>query len=224
MKSVVSIDGIFRVCLSSSWDMGPELKKRLLITGFEPFGGTTTNPSAELIRDVQWLRAALPEIVVETALLPVTFAGAYEALRKRVVEFAPDVVIALGLAGGRDRLNVERVAINCMDAIIADNDGRQPVDEPICMDGPAALFATLPVRDLVDASVKSGIPAVLSNTAGTYVCNFVLYRLLLESRFTARRCGFIHLPYLPEQAAASSSPAMTLEQMRAGLIAMCKLI
>jgi pyroglutamyl-peptidase len=198
------------------------VKRRLLISGFEPFAGEAINPSAELVRDRAWLQSSLPGFDVQSVLLPVTFQAAYEVLSRRVRELDPDVVIALGQAGGRDKLGLERVAINCLDAEIADNAGEKPVDEPIEKGGPVGLFATLPIRKMLDKGLASGIACEISNTAGTYVCNFLLYRLLEENRTSRRHCGFIHLPYLPEQAKVKypAPPAMALTDMKLGLAAM----
>ena len=164
----------------------------ILVTAFEPFGGEDTNSSLDTLR-------ALPRTAdVTTAVLPVTFAASIPALREAVERTKPDAVLCLGQAGGADRVRVERVGINLDDARIPDNAGEQPRERPIEPDGPAAYFAALPVRRIADAIAALGIPAAVSNSAGTFVCNHVLYGLLhlLAAEHPGMPGGFIHLPYL----------------------------
>ncbi len=199
-------------------------RPRLLISGFEPFGGESINPTAELLRDISWLQASLPELIVAAVILPVTFAEAYECLQKKVREFGPTDIVALGQAKGRSQITPERVAINIIDAEIADNSGVRPQDQVILTDAPNALWSTLPIRKMVEASAEAGVPSSISSTAGTYLCNYVMYRILEENLMSSRRCGFIHFPYLPAQAMAKDPPApsMALEQMKRGLLAMLR--
>jgi pyroglutamyl-peptidase len=145
------------------------------------------------------------------------FGDAAEALRGHVDALRPDIVIAVGQAGGRPEISLERIAINVDDARIPDNAGRQPVDVPIVADGPAAWFTTLPIKAIVAAIRARGIKAGVSQTAGTFVCNHVFYALMhhLRGRGQAVKAGFIHVPFLPEQAAAwpEPAPAMTLDEI-----------
>jgi pyroglutamyl-peptidase len=168
---------------------------RILLTGFDPFGGESINPSWEAVRTFDGRRMGGHRIVARQ--LPTEFAGSLRALKTAVRELAPTV-----LAGGRTRLSIERVAINVQDARIADNAGAQPVDEPVAADGPAAYFSTLPIKAMLAALHAKGLPAEISQTAGTYVCNHIAYAMLhLASKKRGVRAGFIHIPYLPEQAA-----------------------
>lgn len=175
----------------------------VLLTGFEPFGGDARNPSGEAVAAVarDWDRA---ERLV-TAVLPVAYDAAADALRERIAEQSPDVVIATGLAGGRTQVTPERVAINLRDARIADNDGDQPVDEPSVAGGPAAYFATLPVKAIARAISDAGIPAAVSHTAGTFVCNHVMYVALdAAAGRPGTTAGFVHVPWSDETAPADA--------------------
>jgi pyroglutamyl-peptidase len=189
--------------------------KTVLLTGFEPFDGAAINPSWEAVRRLDgWSGDGF---TVEARELPCVFGDAAEALRGFVDALRPDIVIAVGQAGGRPEISVERIAINVDDARIPDNAGRQPVDVPIVADGPAAWFTTLPIKAIVAAIRAQGIKAGVSQTAGTFVCNHVFYALMhhLRGRGQAVKAGFIHVPFLPEQAAAwpEPTPAMTLEDI-----------
>jgi pyroglutamyl-peptidase len=177
------------------------------MTGFEPFGGDEVNPSWEAVK------LLAPE--VDTHLLPCRFGDAMDELWAAVERVEPDVVICVGLAGGRPEVSVERVAINLDDARIPDNAGAQPLDRPIAADGPAAYFATIPVKACVASARAVGVPAGLSHTAGTFVCNHVFYGLLHRAA-TLRpglRGGFVHVPYVPGQG----TPALPTEQVAAAL-------
>lgn len=173
---------------------------QLLLTGFDPFGGETVNPSWEAVHRMP---EQVENVCIVKRLLPTSFARSAEALRAALDEEQPDAVLCLGQAGGRTGLTPERVAINVDDARMPDNDGAQPVDMPIVPDGPAAYFATLPVRAMTEAIRAAGIPAGLSNTAGTFVCNHVMYVLLHTLAQEKRNVpgGFMHVPFVPEQAA-----------------------
>ena len=179
--------------------------KKLLITGFDPFDGGTVNPSWEAVK-------LLPESIGEYELcklqIPVVFGLATQTVLEIAAEVRPDVIISVGQAGGRAAVTPERIGINVRDARIADNAGISPKDEPIVPGGPDGLFSTLPVKAMVEAIISAGLPGAISNTAGTFVCNDVLYSLLHRYAGTEVRCGFIHVPYLPEQG----SPSLTLEQ------------
>jgi len=190
---------------------------KALVTGFEPFGGDGVNPSCEVLAH---LPARLGDLAIETMVLPCRFGAAIAALEAAIVASAPEIVLSVGLAGGRAELSLERVAINIDDARIADNGRAQPVDRPIVPEGPAAYFATLPIKAAVAALREAGLPAMVSNTAGTFVCNHVYYGLmhLAATRFPSIRAGFLHVPYLPSQAARQpSTPSMALDQIVRGI-------
>ncbi|WP_274864712.1 pyroglutamyl-peptidase I [Serratia marcescens] len=182
--------------------------QKVLITGFEPFGGERLNPSWEVVKQLNDMELVGKRIVARQ--LPCVFGAALEALNAAIDEVQPVMVLAVGQAGGRTDITIERVAINVDDARIPDNQGQQPVDEPIVAGGPAAYFSTLPIKAMVSSMREAGIPASVSQTAGTYVCNHVMYGLL--HRLSGQRevkGGFIHIPYLPEQAAAHpGAPSM----------------
>ncbi|MFH5880655.1 pyroglutamyl-peptidase I [Arthrobacter sp. NA-172] len=193
----------------------------ILLTGFEPFGGDSTNPSWTAVLVAQdILRAEGHE--VEALELPCVFGESASVLQEAMERLRPELVICTGLAGGRDRLSLERVAINCDDARIPDNAGNQPIDEEVVGGGPAAYFSTLPVKSALRALQIAGIRAEVSQTAGTYVCNHVFYALMhwLSSTPVAAqaRGGFIHVPYdearLPQGSAA---PAMSVRDMGEGI-------
>jgi pyroglutamyl-peptidase len=190
---------------------------KVLVTGFDPFGNDPVNPSLEAVRR---LPSRLGELVVATRVLPTAFGRAIEALGDAVAVADPDIVLCLGLAGGRAALSLERVAINIDDARIADNHERQPVDRPVVMGGPTAYFTSLPIKAAAAALRQAGLPAIVSNTAGTFVCNHVFYGLmhLIATRRRAMRGGFLHLPYLPEQAAGQDgAPSMALGDIVRGV-------
>ncbi|QKJ86403.1 Pyrrolidone-carboxylate peptidase [Paramixta manurensis] len=174
--------------------------KTVLITAFEPFGGESVNPSWEAVRQLNERMLCGAKIVARQ--LPCVFGHALTSLYKAIDELQPELVLAVGQAGGRAEISVERVAINVDDARIPDNQGNQPIDEPIVSEGPAAFFSTLPIKAIVEGIREAGIPASVSQTAGTYVCNHVMYGLLhhLHQQGGEVRGGFIHIPYLPEQA------------------------
>jgi pyroglutamyl-peptidase len=192
------------------------MKKTVLLTGFEPFNGATINPAWEAVRALKgWVDG---DFMVEILQLPCVFGQANRVLCGAIDEIKPDVVIAVGQAGGRADLTVERVALNVDDAPIADNDGQQPIDAPIAPDGPAAYFASLPVKAIVGAMRERGLRASVSQTAGTFVCNHVFYGLMHHLQGRDVTGGFVHVPYLPEQAAASDgAPSMELAQIVEGL-------
>jgi len=192
------------------------MKKTVLLTGFEPFNGATINPAWEAVRALKGWSGE--DFFVEVLQLPCVFGFANRVLRGAIDEMKPDVVICVGQAGGRADLTVERVAINIDDAPILDNDAQQPVDAPVVDGGPAAYFATLPVKAIVAAMRERGLAASVSQTAGTFVCNHVFYGLMHRVDGSGATGGFIHVPYLPEQAAAiDGAPSMALADIVEGL-------
>lgn len=190
--------------------------KTVLLTGFEPFGGESVNPSGEIARQLHG--KVIGGHRVTGALLPCVFGAAITELKKQIRATKPALVICVGQAGGRAEITSERVAINVDDARIPDNAGRQPVDQPVVRGGPAAYWSTLPIKAMVAALTRRGIPASVSQTAGTFVCNHVFYGLMHVLRGqNKRRGGFIHVPFLPEQALRPGSgraqPSLPLETM-----------
>ena len=192
------------------------MKKTVLLTGFEPFNGATINPAWEAVRSFKgWVDE---DYMVEILQLPCVFGQAKRVLCGAVDEIRPDIVICVGQAGGRADVTVERVAINVDDAPMADNDGQQPIDAPIAPEGPVAFFATLPVKAIVGALRERDVRASVSQSAGTFVCNHVFYGLMHHLQDRDVIGGFVHVPYLPEQAAAfEGAPSMPLAQIVAGL-------
>lgn len=183
--------------------------KTVLLTGFEPFDGQAINPSEEIAREINDATIARHKVV--GALLPCVFGAALKELKRQLKLHAPAFVICLGQAGGRAEVTPERVAINVDDARIPDNAGQQPVDRPVVKDGPAAYFSTLPIKAIVHELRRREIPAAVSQSAGTFVCNHVFYGLMHElalHRPTVRG-GFIHVPFVPEQA--SDRPHLPFE-------------
>src|SRR5579884_412451 len=190
---------------------------RALVTGFEPFGGDGVNPSLEAVRG---LPPVVGDISVTVSELPTEFDRSRRLLRDAIAAVRPDIVLCVGLAGGRCELSLERVAINIDDARIPDNAGRQPIDRPIVAEGPAAYFATLPIKAAAAALRQAGLPAAVSNSAGTFVCNHVFYRLIHDAATAAPgfRAGFLHVPYLPEQAAERpGAPSLALDDIARGI-------
>ncbi len=186
--------------------------KRWLVTGFEPFDGSHVNPSAQIVTALSQI---FPTEYFHGIILPVETRTAPEALRQALEATQPEAVICLGEAAGRTAISLERVAINLLDFRIPDNAGEQINDLPVTPDGPAAYFSTLPVRKIRDALLEEGIPAELSYSAGTYLCNQVFYTLmhfLAEHRWNIP-AGFVHVPSLPEQAVKrhSLTPSMSVD-------------
>ena len=189
--------------------------KHLIITGFDPFGGETVNPSWEAVR-------CLPDTVGDYRLtklqIPTVFAVAAGTVLRAAAEDAPDVILCVGQAGGRDAVTLERIAVNMASARIPDNRGNQPVEAPILPSAPDGIFSTVPVAAMAEALTAASLPGKISNTAGTFVCNDTLYRLLHHFAGTAVRVGFIHVPWLPEQA-KEGAPSMELQDITAALTA-----
>ena len=177
---------------------------RILLTGFEPFGGDSINPAwlvAQHLTGMHWAGAQ-----VQAVQLPCVFGLSAQVLVQAVAQHQPDVVLALGLAQGREGISIERVAINVDDARIPDNAGQQPIDTPVVPGGPAAYFSTLPIKRLAQGLQQAGHPAHISQTAGTFVCNHVFYALQHHLHGQGVMSGFVHLPALPEQAARAGRP------------------
>ena len=183
--------------------------KKLLITGFDPFGGESINPSWEAVK-------TLPECIGDYRVTKMEIPTLFDAAAQKVIAVAekekPDVILCVGQAGGRRAVTPEVIAINLQEAGIPDNAGNQPVNTPVVTGGPAAYFASVPVREMVEAIRDGGIPAALSYSAGAFVCNDVLYRLLHRFDGTTTRVGFIHVPYLPQQA-RDGQPSLPQEQI-----------
>ena len=188
----------------------------ILVTGFEPFTPHKINPTDELARSFDGVRVG--DAVVRGAVLPVHHADAASRVRALLEALHPAVVLHLGLAGGRARIALERVAVNVMDYAVPDNAGCQKSDEPCVPAGPAAYVATLPLRAILARLTHTGIPAYLSDTAGTYLCNQTLYTTLhaVAAASAPPRVGFIHVPLLPSMVAASGldQPSMDIAVMR----------
>lgn len=191
--------------------------RTVLITGFEPFDGEAVNPSWEVVSRLD--NAIIGGCRVVARQLPCVFGEALIELNAAIDSLSPTLVLSVGQAGGRTDISVERVAINVDDARIPDNRGNQPVDTQIVASGPAAWFSSLPIKAIVSAMRDAGIPASVSQTAGTFVCNHVMYGLLHKlSGIPEAKGGFIHIPYLPQQAAAHpGAPSMAAETVRQGL-------
>lgn len=183
---------------------------RTLLTGFEPFGGESTNPSYEAARLLSGVA------VVE---LPCVFATSLQALREAIDEHRPDLVLCVGQAGGRSGISVEKVAINLIESRIPDNAGAQPLDAEVIPGGPTAYFTNLPVKAMVEAVRQAGVPASVSYSAGTFVCNQVAYGLahLIATERPGLRGGFVHVPYSPGQVTTSSQPSMAVETVARAL-------
>ena len=186
--------------------------KRLLITGFEPFGGETTNPSWDAL-------ANIPDTAGEYQLtrleIPVIFGKSAEIVIQKAEEISADVVLCIGQAGGRDAITPELVGINLRHGSIPDNDGNQPCDDEIVASGDKAYFTTIPSRRIAEAIAAKGIPARLSYSAGAYVCNDVIYSLLHRFNGTDTRFGFIHVPYSTDQG---KQPSMSLEKITEAIL------
>ena len=191
--------------------------KKLLITGFDPFGNAVINPSWEAVRQ-------LPDIIGDCVLckieIPTVFAKATEAVLTAARDFAPDVILCVGQAGGRAAVTPERIAVNIRDAKIPDNAGNQPNGARVANDGPAAYFSTLSPEIMRDAILDAGIDSAVSNSAGAFVCNDTLYSLLHHYANTPVKVGFVHIPYLPEQGSPSLPLADAITALTAAIKAL----
>ena len=184
--------------------------RKLLITGFDPFGGASINPAWEAVK---LLPDQIGDFEIYKLEIPTVFGLAAETVLTKADVLQPDVILCIGQAGGRAAVTPERIAVNIRDAKIRDNAGNQPVGEFVVSDGPAAYFATVPVMEMADAICAAELPGAVSNSAGAFVCNDTLYSLLHHYADTHVKVGFIHVPYLPEQG----SPSLPLEKTAAAL-------
>lgn len=196
--------------------------RRVLLTGFEPFDSIEGNSSWEAVKFAESI--AVEGATITTVQLPVTFAGAPVALEAAIERVRPHLVIAVGQAAGRSGVSVERVAVNLSNAAIPDNDGRQPIGEPILPDGPDAYSTNLPLWSCVAAAREAGVPAAESLSAGSYVCNTVFYRLMHLAATSENHLlgGFVHVPLLPEQSLDGSHPTLSADLAAKGLIEVVK--
>ena len=181
---------------------------KIIVTGFDPFGGETINPSIECVK-------ALPEIEGVELIrleLPTVFKESAKRLNEVINDVKPDAVLSVGQAGGRPGITMERIAINVDDARIPDNISQQPIDETIQTEGEAAYFTTLPIKRIVKAIREAGISAEVSNSAGTFVCNHIMYQALFAATKADKpfKAGFMHIPFIPEQT--TDKPSLPLEE------------
>lgn len=190
---------------------------KILITGFDPFGGENINPALEAVKK-------LPDTILNSEIIkleiPTVFRKSLETIEENIINHKPDVVISVGQAGGRFGVTPERVAINIDDARIKDNEGNQPIDISIFEDGEAAYFSNLPIKAMVKEMMDNEIPASVSNTAGTFVCNHVMYGILylIDKKYPNIRGGFIHVPYIPSQVTTKPNmPSMSIDDISKGL-------
>lgn len=193
---------------------------KVLITGFDPFGGEKINPALEA---VMALPDTIGDIEVIKLEIPTVFGKSLAVIHEAVVKHQPDIVISVGQAGGRFGITPERVAINIDDARIKDNEGNQPVDVKVVENGAAAYFSNLPIKAMTQAMVNAGLPASVSNSAGTFVCNHVMYGILhmIHTEYPHMRGGFIHVPYIPAQVTNKPNmPSMSQADITKGL-ALC---
>ena len=192
---------------------------RVLLTGFEPFGGESVNPALEAVRILDGRELAGTGFHVVTLQVPTVFGKSLQVLREAVTRVQPSVVVCVGQAGGRSQITPERVAINVDDGRIPDNEGQQPLDTAIVATGPAAYFSGLPIKRIVAALREAGIPAAVSNSAGTYVCNHLFYGLmhLINTEYPQVRGGFVHIPFLPQQVVDRNEPSLSLDLIVRGL-------
>ena len=191
---------------------------KILVTGFDPFGQDTINPALEAVKQ-------LPNEILGASIIkleiPTKFHQSADVLNLAIQQHQPDFVVHIGQAGGRFGITPERIAINLDDARIPDNARQQPIDQAILENGPAAYFSQLPVKAMVAKMQEMGIPASVSNSAGTFVCNHIMYQTLhfCQLNYPQIRSGFIHVPYLPEQVADKANlPSMDLETIKQGLV------
>lgn len=192
------------------------MSAHVLLTGFEPFGGETVNPSYSVAQALHGTTIAKHKVVALE--LPCEFGRSLSALDQAIAHWRPVLVLALGQAATRCDLSIERVAINVDDARIPDNRGVAPIDAPVVPGAPAAYFSTLPIKAMAAALHAAGLPASISQSAGTYVCNHVFYGLQHRLAGSGARSGFMHLPLLPQQAARQpGQPSMTLQTMIDGV-------
>lgn len=198
---------------------------KLLLTGFDPFGGEPINPAWETVKRVS---DQVGDVEVVKLMVPTVFYKSIDTVAAAIEKEKPDAVLCIGQAGGRFDLTPERVAININDARIPDNEGNQPLDGPVFEDGETAYFATLPIKAMAEEIRKAGVPASVSNTAGTYVCNHLMYGVLytLANKYPDVRGGFMHVPFITSQVINRKpiAPSLSLEQIVTGIEAAVKAI
>ncbi|WP_455793876.1 pyroglutamyl-peptidase I [Clostridium butyricum] len=190
---------------------------KVLITGFDPFGGESINPALEAVKKLPDNIAGSEIIKIE---IPTVFRKSLEKIEENIIKHNPDIVISIGQAGGRFGITPERIAINIDDARIPDNESKQPIDLPIFEDGENAYFTTLPIKAMVEEMKKGEIPCSVSNTAGTFVCNHVMYGILYMAakKYPNIKGGFIHVPYIPSQVLDKPNiPCMSIDDITKGL-------
>lgn len=190
---------------------------KILISGFDPFGGEKINPAFEA---VNLLPDSIKGAEIVKLEIPTVFHLAAEVLEQKVKEVDPDVILCIGQAGGRYGVTPERVAINVDDARIPDNKEKQPIDVKIKEDGPAAYFSTLPIKAMVEKMREANVPSSVSNSAGTFVCNHIMYQILymIDKQYPDKTGGFVHCPFIPEQVLDKpNQPSMNLGDIARGL-------
>lgn len=189
---------------------------KILLTAFDPFADEKINPTLEVLKKLE--DNILDSKIIKLAL-PTVFDKSSKILEEKIKEIKPDVILSLGQAGGRSKITVERIAINVDDASIKDNAGEKPVDQKIRNDGENAYFTTLPIKAIVEEIKRAGIPAEISNTAGTFVCNHIMYEdLYLAEKYGNIKAGFIHIPFLPEQVIDKKDmPSMNISDIKKAL-------
>lgn len=189
---------------------------KLLLTAFDPFGGASINPALEAVKLVEDTVSGVEIVKLE---VPTVFGKSIDTVAAAIEREKPDAVLCIGQAGGRYDLTPERVAINIDDARIPDNEGNQPIDTPIFADGAPAYFTTLPIKAMAAKIREAGLPASVSNTAGTFVCNHLMYGVLytLERRFPGVKGGFMHVPFIPSQTIDRTAPSMSKENIARGI-------
>jgi len=196
--------------------------KKILFTGFDPFGGESANPS---IMAVKALPAQIDGVEIIKAEIPTVFGKSINMLCDILERERPCALICVGQAGGRAGIALERIAINCEDTSMPDNEGNKPIEQKNVKDGPDAYFITLPIREMQQRLAEAGIPASISNSAGTFVCNHLIYGALhyICTNKIPMRAGFVHIPYLPQQVVDKPNvPSMAMEMVTEGLILMVR--
>lgn len=190
---------------------------KILVTGFNPFGGEKVNPAYEAVK---LLGDKIADAEIVKLEIPTVFHISFSVLKKEIEKTNPDVILCVGQAGGRFGVTPERVAINIDDARIPDNEQNQPIDEKIQADGKEAYFSSLPIKAMVENMREAGIPSSVSNSAGTFVCNHIMYQVLyhIDKEFPGKTGGFVHVPFIPEQVVSKpNQPSMNLEDIKTGL-------
>ncbi|SIR01185.1 pyroglutamyl-peptidase I Cysteine peptidase. MEROPS family C15 [Peribacillus simplex] len=193
------------------------MMQKVLLTGFEPFGGERVNPSWEAVKQLHG--EVIDDVTLVAEQIPTVFGKSIAVMEHHIQQHNPDIVICVGQAGGRLHITPERVAINIDDARIPDNQGNQPIDKPIADKGPVAYWSTIPIKRIVENMKESNIPASVSHTAGTFVCNHIFYGLMdyINLNSSSIRGGFIHIPFIPEQTINKEAPSLSLETIVKGI-------